>query len=70
MKPEKDEMACQCTLVVDGGYTVLETYCCKCVTYCFPSAANIKLENGTSVTMFELTVGDKVQTGIKITDNV
>ena len=64
-------MTCQCTLVVDGGYTALGTYCCKCATtQCFPAAANIKLENGTPVTMSELTVGDKVQTGIKIIDNV
>ena len=30
---------------------------------CFPSSAKVKLQNGKSVTMAELQVGDKVQTG-------
>ena len=30
---------------------------------CFPSTARVKLDNGESVRMSELQVGDKVQTG-------
>ena len=33
---------------------------------CFPSEAKVRLENGDSVTMSELQIGDKVQTGIGI----
>ena len=33
---------------------------------CFPSDAKVRLENGDSVTMSELQIGDKVQTGISI----
>ena len=33
---------------------------------CFPSMAKIKLENGVSITMSELQVGDQVQTGNEI----
>ena len=32
---------------------------------CFPSTATVNLENGKAVTMSELQVGDKVQTGMK-----
>ena len=31
---------------------------------CFPSSARVMLENGKSVTMSELQIGDKVQTGM------
>ena len=31
---------------------------------CFPSMAKIKLEDGTLITMFQLQIGDNVQTGI------
>ena len=31
---------------------------------CFPSNANVKLENGKSITMSELQIGDQIQTGI------
>ena len=31
---------------------------------CFPSMAKVKLENGMSVTMSELQIGSRVQTGI------
>ena len=31
---------------------------------CFPSTAKLNLENGESVTMSELQVGDRVQTGM------
>ena len=33
---------------------------------CFPSMAKVMLESGISVTMLELKIGDKVQTGICI----
>ena len=35
-----------------------------CENNCFPSTAKVNLENGKSVRMSELQVGDKVQTGI------
>ena len=39
-----------------------------CCTYpepaCFPASARVSLENGKSIQMSELKVGDKVQTGI------
>ena len=31
---------------------------------CFPSESKVNLENGKSVTMSELNIGDRVQTGI------
>ena len=31
---------------------------------CFPSAAKVQLENGKIVTMSQLRIGDRVQTGI------
>ena len=38
--------------------------CCKCKGQgCFPSGSRVSLENGESVAMAELKVGDKVQTG-------
>ena len=49
-----------------------ELFCCffenateECDTAnCFPSTAKVNLENGKSVRMSELQVGDKVQTGM------
>ena len=38
-------------------------FCCNCSSPCFPSEASLILENGTSVAMSQLQVGDKVQTG-------
>ena len=35
--------------------------CCRC--WCFPSTARVNLENGNLVTMSELQIGDRVQTG-------
>ena len=32
---------------------------------CFPLLAKVELENGDSVTMSELHIGDRVQTGMK-----
>ena len=37
---------------------------------CFPSAARVTLENGQSVTMSHLQIGDRVQTGIHIWRNI
>ena len=42
--------------------------CCECIDPCFPSTARASLENGRSVTMAELQIGDKVQTGKDITN--
>ena len=44
------------------------THCCECgpkpsPPKCFPAAARTKLENGRSVSMLDLQIGDKVQTG-------
>ena len=36
--------------------------CCGCKRSCFPSTARVSLENGKSVMMSELRIGDKVQT--------
>ena len=33
---------------------------------CFPSMAKVKFENGNSVMMSELQIGDKIQTGSDI----
>ena len=33
---------------------------------CFPSVATVKVENGRYVTMSELQIGDRVQTGTNI----
>ena len=49
-----------CTRFLDDGS------CCGCQEVCFPSSARISLENGKKVTMSELQIGDRVQTG-KIT---
>ena len=36
---------------------------------CFPSEAKVQIENGKSVVMSELQIGDRVQTGISIDKN-
>ena len=42
--------------------------CCTNCPKCFPSTARLTLENGQSIAMSELKVGDQVQTGmIKVT---
>ena len=45
------------------------TYCCECKqpppsSKCFPAAAKIKLQNGRLMSMSELQIGDRVQTGM------
>ena len=35
----------------------------KCLEFCFPSTAKVKLENDKSIMMSELQIGDRVQTG-------
>ena len=65
---------CKCDVCWEGpGLTDLRSStgiagasCCACnggSGGCFPSVASVSLENGKSVTMAELQVGDKVQTG-------
>ena len=49
-----------------GGRRVYR--CCTC--RCFPSTARVSLENGESVMMSELQIGDKVQTGKEIHESV
>ena len=43
--------------------------CCTCTgkKTCFPSSARVSLENGKTVRMSELQIGDRVQTGIAVT---
>ena len=46
-------------------------YCCDCSppppsSECFPATATVSLENGETVTMSELQIGDKVATGKNI----
>ena len=38
--------------------------CCNGDGSCFPATSKVDLENGKSVAMSELQIGDKVQTGI------
>ena len=38
--------------------------CCEC-NPCFPAEARVSLESGKSLTMSELEIGDRIQTGIK-----
>ena len=40
-------------------------HCCECHG-CFPSASSVSLENGESVAMSQLQIGDKIQTGMAI----
>ena len=56
---------CQCVDKADSGVTLSALCCCFCGTLpCFPGSATVNLENGDSVTMYELQLGDKVQTGM------
>ena len=65
---------CPCS-VCPGQITYINYRCCTCSPPssssdsgegCFPSFAKVNLENGKSVTMSELQVGDRVQTGIDV----
>ena len=54
------------------AYKCEEVNCCyptskeeECGGTCLPSTARVSLENGKSVAMSELRVGDRVQTGEK-----
>ena len=40
--------------------------CCDCRVKCFPAAARVSIENGKSIRMSELQVGDRVQSGRQI----
>ena len=62
---------CPTRCVAKCGFT---THCCegsprttkKRPRICFPSTASLNLQNGKSVTMSKLQIGDKVQTGKNI----
>ena len=64
--------SCPTLCFADCGHTY---HCCDASmttaepNTCFPFAARVTLENGKSVTMSELQVGDTVQTGIHIWRN-
>ena len=52
---------CDCGTCI---YALLNTpICCQCS--CFPSTARVSLENGRSVTMDQLQIGDRIRTGKK-----
>ena len=58
-----DGNTCTCTLS-ESGITLSKDFCCPCNTpLCLPGEGNVKIENGKSVKMSELIVGDRVQTG-------
>ena len=40
--------------------------CCGCHPPCFPSNAQVNLQNGKTLTMSELKIGDHVQIGIDV----
>ena len=50
---------CYCETAENSG----QHECCDC--RCFPSTAKVNLQNGKTLTMSELQIGDKVQTGRK-----
>ena len=45
---------------------LLLTFFITFVEGCFPAHAEVKVENGKSLKMYELQIGDKVQTGKQI----
>ena len=54
---------CQVCDIINPNVTNDECYeCCNCA--CFPSMAKVQLQNGKTVTMSELQIGNQVQTGI------
>ena len=58
--------ACNCGCGTEWNPDVPGHHRCKssCDGGCFPGTARLTLENGKSITMSELQIGDKVQTGI------
>ena len=55
------EIECDLKVYLVGNGERTELRCCTCK--CFPATARVSLENGKSVAMSELQVGDKVKTG-------
>ena len=51
-----------CDRYTDSG--TCRACCCNGDGSCFPAVSKVYLENGKSVTMSELQIGDRVQTGI------
>ena len=58
--------ACGCGCGTEWNPDVAGHHRCKSCSICFPGIARLNLENGKSITMSELQVGDRVQTGIGI----
>ena len=56
--------ACDCSCRTEWNPDVAGHHRCK--KCCFPATGRLILENGKSITMSELQVGDRVQTGISI----
>ena len=53
---------CRAVCTEDGGTTY---ECCHCPSGgCFSAKSTVKLDTGKEVTMSELQIGDKVQTGM------
>ena len=68
---------CPCGLATESDFDTTRTYVCDICPppstaapdspdSCFPSHAKVNLENGKSLTMSELQVGDKIKTGFHI----
>ena len=55
---------CGCPCTVERKYVGNGQFeCGSCGSTCFPGTARLTLENGKAVSMSELQVGDRVQTG-------
>ena len=52
---------CKAACTNDGGNTY---ECCHCPGHCFSAKSAAKLATGKTITMAELKIGDKVQTGM------
>ena len=59
----QQDFICQAVLLCGAATACGSHGCCKngCHETCFPSTAQVNLENGNSMKMSELQVGDKVQ---------
>ena len=51
-----------CVESCEPGFDTDAEGCCEC-SVCFPATAKVTLQNGKSVTMSGLQIGDNVQTG-------
>ena len=58
---------CVCRFIGARGGNTKANFCCDCPTVpalqCFPASARTTIENGESVTMSDLRIGDKVAAG-------